>query len=86
MSTTSSRRTDSSYPSHMIRSSFSIIVAALALLSPAFIGTACSTQPDVVLASDIPTVPDMEQRLGYDIKRRQGELVGRRFIFVGSIL
>ena len=70
----------------MTRSSFSIIVAVLALLSLALIGTGCSTQPDVVLASDIPTVPDMEQRLGYDIKRRQGELVGGRFIFVGSIL
>ena len=28
----------------------------------------------------------MEQRLGYEIKRRQGELVGGRFIFVGPIL
>lgn len=51
-----------------------------------FFGTGCSSQPDVVLASDIPTVPDMEQRLGYEIKRRKGELVGGRFIFVGPIL
>ena len=70
----------------MIRSPLAHIVLALALLSLAFLGTGCSSQPDVVLASDIPTVPDMEQRLGYEIKRRQGELVGGRFIFVGPIL
>ena len=81
-----SPETDSSYPSHMTRSSFPFILAVLTLLSVALFGAGCSTQPDVVLASDIPTVPDMEQRLGYDIKRRQGELVGGRFIFVGPIL
>ena len=61
-------------------------MAVLILLSLSFSGAGCSSQPDVVLASDIPTVPDMEQRLGYEIKRRKGELVGGRFIFVGPIL
>ncbi len=70
----------------MTRSPLPHIVSVLALLSLALLGTGCSSQPDVVLASDIPTVPDMEQRLGYEIKRRQGELVGGRFIFVGPIL
>lgn len=70
----------------MIRSSLPLIATVLALSSLCLIGTGCSSQPDVVLASDIPTVPDMEQRLGYEIKRRQGELVGGRFIFVGPIL
>ena len=70
----------------MTRSSLPLIVTVLVLLSLCLIGTGCSSQPDVVLASDIPTVPDMEQRLGYEIKRRQGQLVGGRFIFVGPIL
>ena len=70
----------------MIRSPLAHIVLVLALLGLALLGTGCSSQPDVVLASDIPTVPDMQQRLGYEIKRRQGELVGGRFIFVGPIL
>lgn len=46
----------------------------------------CSSGPQVVLDSDIPTVPDMSQRLGFDIKRRGPDLVGGVFIFIGPIL
>ncbi|MEE2681158.1 MAG: hypothetical protein VX641_02175 [Planctomycetota bacterium] len=46
----------------------------------------CSSQPQVVLDSDIPTVPDMSQRLGFDIKRQGPFLVGGQFVFIGSIL
>ena len=45
----------------------------------------CSSGPQVVLDSDIPTVPDMSQRLGFDIKRRGTMLVGGVFVFVGPI-
>ena len=46
----------------------------------------CGSGPQVVLDSDIPTAPDMSQRLGFDIKRRGPDLVGGVFIFVGPIL
>ena len=46
----------------------------------------CSSGPQVLLDSDIPTVPDMSQRLGFDIKRRGTMLVGGVFVFVGPIL
>ena len=46
----------------------------------------CSSAPQVLLDSDIPTVPDMSQRLGFDIKRRGPMLVGGVFVFVGPIL
>ncbi|MAJ47983.1 MAG: hypothetical protein CBC35_12070 [Planctomycetes bacterium TMED75] len=46
----------------------------------------CSSGPQVLLDSDIPTVPNMSQRLGFDIKRRGPMLVGGVFVFVGPIL
>lgn len=46
----------------------------------------CSSQPQVILDSDIPTVPEMTQRLGFDIKRQGPMLVGGQFVFMGPIL
>ena len=45
----------------------------------------CSSGPTRILDSDVPQMPEMEQRLGYDIKRRGGDLVGGVFIFIGPL-
>lgn len=45
----------------------------------------CSSGPTWILDSDVPQMPDMEQRLGYDIKRRGGDLVGGVFVFIGPL-
>jgi hypothetical protein len=45
----------------------------------------CSSAPTRILDSDVPQMPEMEQRLGYDIKRRGGDLVGGVFIFIGPL-
>lgn len=45
----------------------------------------CDSHPEFVLDSDIPQVPGMEQRLGFDIKRSGGNIIGGVFIFVGPI-
>lgn len=46
----------------------------------------CSSTPTRILDSDIPQVPGMEQRLGFDIKRQGGDIVGGVFVFVGPLL
>lgn len=45
----------------------------------------CSSGPLWVLDSDVPRMPGMDQRLGFDIKRRGGDLVGGTFIFIGPL-
>ena len=45
----------------------------------------CDSGPSFVLDSDVPQVPGMEQRLGFDIKRSEGDLVGGVFVFVGPL-
>ena len=45
----------------------------------------CSSGPTWILDSDVPQMPEMEQRLGYDIKRRGGDLVGGVFVFIGPL-
>ena len=58
----------------------------LVVLSTLLVMPGCGSGPQFVLDSDIPTVPGMSQRLGFDIKRRGPELVGGVFIFVGPLL
>ena len=71
----------------MIRRLLGLNALCLILLFP-ILGSisGCSSAPQVLLDSDIPTVPDMSQRLGFDIKRRGPMLVGGVFVFVGPIL
>ena len=57
----------------------------LAALVLAGLLSGCDSGPTWVLDSDVPQMPDMEQRLGFDIKRRGGDLVGGTFIFIGDI-
>lgn len=45
----------------------------------------CGSGPTRILDSDVPQMPEMEQRLGYDIKRRGGDLVGGVFVFIGPL-
>ena len=60
-------------------------VRVLAGLALALLVAACDSGPTWVLDSDVPQMPDMEQRLGFDIKRRSGDLVGGTFIFIGNL-
>ena len=45
----------------------------------------CSAGGGRILDSDIPRMPGMEQRLGFDIQRSRGELVGGVFVFIGGL-
>lgn len=45
----------------------------------------CDAGPQTVLDSDIPQVPGMTQRLGLDIERSGGDLVGGVFVFIGPL-
>lgn len=58
------------------------VLGCIALVA-AFVG--CDSSPRFVLDSDVPQVPGMEQRLGFDIKRSDGDLVGGVFVFVGPL-
>ena len=62
------------------------ILCTALLLATLSLSPGCSSESQVILNSDIPTVPDMSQRLGFDIKRRGPMLVGGEFVFVGTIL
>lgn len=46
----------------------------------------CSSEPKFVLDSDIPEIPGMQQRLGFDIKRSAGDITNGVFIFVGPLM
>ena len=71
----------------MIRLLTCLPILCVSLLLPmSVLIPGCSSQPQVILNSDIPTAPDMSQRLGLDIKRRGPMLVGGEFVFVGTIL
>ena len=59
------------------------LALAFALLLLTIAG--CSSGPTRILDSDIPTVPGMQQRLGFDIKREAGDIVGGVFVFVGPL-
>ena len=69
---------------HII-SALKVLLVSIVLSLPAFC-PGCSSEPQVILNSDIPTAPDMTQRLGLDIKRRGPMLVGGDFVFIGPIL
>ena len=56
----------------------------LASISTLILG-GCSSTPTFILQSDIPQVPDMEQRLGIDVKRTLGEISSGIFVFVGPL-
>ena len=60
-----------------------LLIGALVLVSQLL---GCGSTATRILDSDVPQMPDMEQRLGFDIKRRGGELVGGVFIFIGPLL
>ena len=59
------------------------LLCTLLLASTSLVG--CDSGPTRILDSDVPRMPGMEQRIGFDIKRRGGELVGGVFIFIGPL-
>ena len=60
------------------------LVLSLSMLLLPIVG--CGSGATRILDSDVPQMPDMEQRLGFDIKRRGGDLVGGVFVFIGPLM
>ena len=46
----------------------------------------CSAKPKMLLDSDVPAPPDMDNRLTDDIRRRGGELVSAKAVYAGMIV
>ena len=48
--------------------------------------TGCTAKPKMLLDSDVPAPPDMENRLTDDIRRRGGDLVSAKAVYAGTIV
>ncbi len=69
--------------SNRVEQATRLVLWSAVLLVTALVG--CDSGPTRILDSDVPQMPGMEQRLGFDIKRRGGDLVGGVFIFMGPL-